>query len=136
MPRKTTIDAFRPEFEQLLLRAHAHLSTGAREFAIMFASNRVSASIRARTYQYFAALRASTTRPDLVALCEGLSMRCMDEVLVFFRSEDSLEATALRTALGLDRGFNDTNQTRGLIAPASSLTSHVEKLRAIRENKR
>lgn len=135
MPRKTTIDSFRPEFEQLLLRAHAHLSTGAREFTVTFASQKVSASIRARTYQYFAALRASTSRPDLVALCEDLSLRCNNEVLVFFRAEDSLEATHLREALGLERGFSDATPSHGMLAPESSLTRHTDRLREIRANK-
>jgi NAD-specific glutamate dehydrogenase len=137
MPRKKTIDAFRPEFEQLLLRAHAHLSTGAREFTVQFASNNVSAGIRSRTYQYFAALRESKLRPDLTALCTGLSMRCAGAALVFFRSEDSIEATQLREALGLPRGFDELDSSRGVVAHApSGLSSNLDKLESIRERKK
>lgn len=135
MPRKKTIDAFRPEFEQLLLRAHEHLSTGAHEFSVRFATKSISSGMRSRTYQYFAALRESKHRPDLTAICDGLSMRCDEGALVFFRNEDSMEAVRLREALGLPRGFDELGATGGVSVAPSGLSSNLEQLSRIRSRK-
>lgn len=123
-----------PEYEQLLLRVHEGLQTKA-EFAVQFAEGRVAHSIQARTRAYFRALQASSDRPDLVAMCSNLSSRLAGSALVFYRREDAPDAMALRDALGLTKGFADGVDTRGVLAPDSSLSSHLDKLKEIRKRK-
>ena len=134
MPLPTTLKGFGNEYEQCLLRAHNALSTGAEEYVIQFASPNIATSMRGRVYAYFKALRNSTERPDLTALCTDVSLRCAGSALVFFRSEDALDRVRMREALGLQPGF-DAVETRGVIAPDSSLTANMEKLTAIRKRK-
>lgn len=135
MPRTPDLSSYGPEYEQLLLRAGEALNS-TNEFAVQFADNNTANSIRTRTYGYFKALRSNATRPDLCAVCSGLSMRVAGSALVFFRRENSADAVALRHALGLADGFSDGNQSAGVIAPNSGLSSHLEKLEAIRSRKK
>lgn len=135
MPRTPDLSSYGPEYEQLLLRAAEALKTK-DEFAVQFDSNNVAASLRTRTYGYFKALRSCNNRPDLSAISSGLSMRIAGSALVFFRRENAADVVALRAALGLADGFNDNGENAGVIAPNSGLSSHLEKLEAIRSRKK
>lgn len=135
MPRKNTLDTFGPEFEQLLLRADHALRNGSPEFAVQFSSPNLAAKLRFRAYAYFRALKSSPDRPDLTAMCTDLSIRTASSALVFFRTQDSADARALRTALGLPEGFADTQRITGVIAPSSGHSANLEKLNEIRNRK-
>ncbi len=135
MPRKTDLKSFQPEFEQLLLRANECLHSPGAEFTLQFASSNLAASLRHRMYQYFKALRECVDRPDLTEIAQDISMRTAGSALVFFRNADALHARAIREALGLSDGFADGTDTRGVIAPQSGLSSHLQKLDEIRSRK-
>lgn len=132
MPRSQNLDAFGPEYEQLLLRAHEGLKHSA-EFAIQFAECSIADSIQFRYRAYVRALKASTTRPDLVALCSDLSTRTAGSALVFFRRANSADCVALRAALGLADGFADTSGP-GIIAPP--MKTDADRLRELRASKK
>jgi hypothetical protein len=134
MPRLNTLESFGDEYEQLLLRVHEALENQ-KEYAVQFDESGTASSMRTRVYQYFKALRNSTSRPDLTALCTNVSLRTAGAALVFFHSSDTTDKIALRKALGLSDGFADGTDTRGVIAPQSGLSSHLDKLASIRSRK-
>lgn len=134
MPRTPTLASYGPEYEQLILRADHELSTGREEYAVQFDTPNIARAIRTRAYGYFKALRNDGKRPDLTGICTNLSMRIAGSALVFFRCENSVDAVAIRNALKLEIGFADV-ETRGVIAPESGLSTHMERLKEIRERK-
>jgi hypothetical protein len=134
MPRPRTIDAFGPEYEQLLLRAEAGLRT-AKEFTVQFESPNVAHSLRHSCYQYMKALRTSNKRPDLTAICADWSLRVAGSALVFYRRADAADARAIRAALHLPEGFADGRAIEGTIAAENALSSHLERLAEIRARK-
>ena len=136
MPRTPDLSSYGTEYEQLVLRADAELAKGIDEYTVQFDSPNMANSIRTRAYGYFKAIRNSATRPDLAAISTGLSMRIAGSALVFFRRENAADAVAIRAALGLAEGFADGHETTGVIAPNSGLSSHLEKLEAIRSRKK
>ena len=135
MPRKTDLQSFGQSYEQLLLRAHAALSSGQDEFAVQFDAPNIAKSIRSRVYSYFKAIRSSKDRPDLATLLDGISIRCAGSAMVFFRRGEELDEMALRRALGLGNGFGEIGATNGLLAPTSGQTDALDKLKRIRERK-
>jgi hypothetical protein len=132
MPRRNALNSFGPEFEQLLLQAAKALQSGLPEYAVEFASQKSAHSVKFRMYSYMKALRESTDRPDLTALCTRISLRTVSCSLYFYRSGDDLDAKAIREALKLPEGFADGPTRAGVAAPDTPLTAHVEQLRAIR----
>lgn len=135
MPRAESLSSFHPSYEQLLLRAHAHLSEKGDEFTIQFDSPNKASGMRLRVYAYFRALKSSTARPDLTALCGDLSVRCAGCALVLFRKGEGLDGEDLRAALGLEPGFHETNQP-GLAAPSHAHASDLARLHALRAGKK
>lgn len=127
MPRSRRPTAYGPEYEQLLLRSFTESANG--DFTLQMDSPNAAASLRAKIYAYFSALRKSSPDSDSVQMCNRLSLRCAGSALVIFRSEDSWDARALRNALGLEEGFADVGGSTGVIAPSSP---NLEKLREIR----
>lgn len=127
MPRGTQLKDFGQEFEELLRRVDKAMSAGHEEFSIDFASQKIADALRFRIYKYFKALRSCGDRPDLVPMCEHLSMRVAGCTLHFYRRGDDKDAAALRDALGIDR------QTP--INHPSTLDSNLELLRQIRKTK-
>lgn len=121
---------FAPEYEQLLLRASAALQSNS-ECPVQFATPRIANSVQARFRAYVRALKSSNDRPDLTAAATNISSRIAGSALVFFRREDSVDAMAIRDALGLSPGFADGSDTRGVIAPST----HLDTLKRIRERK-
>lgn len=121
---------FLPEYEQLLLRAAASLQSD-NEYPIQFATPKLANSVQARFRAYVRALKSSNDRPDLTAACANISTRIAGSALVFFRREDSVDAVAIRDALGLAPGFADGADNRGVIAPST----HLDALKRIRERK-
>lgn len=134
MPRKTDLPSFGASYEQLLLRAHEALSGGRSDFTIQFEAPNIALSIRGRVYAYFKAIRASKDRPDLAMLLDGLSIRTAGSALVFFRRGDELDEIAIRNALGLSKD-GDMLGSGGLIAPQSSHTDALDRLKRLRANK-
>lgn len=134
MPRSNELSDFGPEYEQLLLRVHEGLQHGT-EFTIQFNSQNVADTVRSRAYAYMRALKDGT-RPDLSAIANQFSIRRAASALVFYRKSDAPDAVALREALGLADGFADGTSTTGVIAPQTGLSSHLNKLREIRERKK
>jgi hypothetical protein len=132
MPKGKQLADFGQEFEQLLLRIDSSMRAGADEAPIDFANHKLAHSLRFRIYQYFQALRASGDRPDLTAMCSGLSMRVAGSALVFYRRGEDKESAALRDALGLEKGFADGPSTHGVTTPTSTLTTNLEELARIR----
>ena len=127
MPRSTKLIDFGQEFEVLLTRAHKELARGKDVFSIDFATPELAHALRFRIYGYFKALRTSLDRPDLTAMCTGLSMRTVGCAVHFYRRGDDKESAALRDALGIDR-------TPPITTP-STLDSNLELLRHIRRSK-
>lgn len=127
---KKALESYGPEYEQMLLHAHEHLQRG-EMFEVPFATEGIATTIKMSVYRYFQALRESPKRPDLAALCAEISMRTTNNMLVFFRRGDSLDAIAIRNALGLAPGFADGSDSRGVIAPST----HLDTLKRIRERK-
>jgi len=132
MPKGKQMKDFGQEFEQLLLRIDAAMRAGADESPIDFANHKLAHSLRFRIYQYFQALRASGDRPDLTAMCSGLSIRVAGSTLVFYRRGEDKESEALRNALGLEKGFADGPTTPGVTVAESALTTYLEELARIR----
>lgn len=132
MPKGKQMKDFGPEFEQLLLKIDKAMSSGADESTIQFATQALAHSLRFRIYQYFQALRASGDRPDLTAMCSGLSMRVAGSALVFYRRGEDKESAALRDALGLEKGFADGPSTPGVATPDTVLSANIDQLMAIR----
>jgi hypothetical protein len=123
---------FGPEFEQVLLRADAALREGKPEYAIDFAEPRIAANLRFRLYAYFKALRETPSRPELTAMSEDISMRVAGSSLVFYRSNDTADAAALRDAMGLPKDFAAGPSRSDVIQPPSPLDRNLERLRSIR----
>jgi hypothetical protein len=128
-----SFEDYGPEYEQLLLRANDGLKS-ARDYAVQFATIQIADSIQARFRAYVRALKQSPSRPDLVALASNLSTRTASAALVFYRREDSVDAIAIREALGLERGFADTSGS-GVIAPQSGQTDALGRLHQLRARK-
>lgn len=131
MPRSRRPQAYGDEYEQLLLRAFTSTSKG--DFTLQLESPNAAASLRSKIYAYFTALRSSSTRADLVEMADKLSVRTAGSALVLFRAEDSWDARALRSALGLEKGFNEVGQAAGVVAPANP---HLERLKSLRSSKK
>lgn len=130
MAKSRTLRDFGPEFEALLTRADAALRSGQPEFIVDFLDSKVAHSVRFNCYAYFKALRNDRARPDLVVACQDLSMRLASGALVFYRSNDSNAAAAIRAALNLPK-IDDALTT---ISPApSTLDGNLSRLREIRE---
>jgi hypothetical protein len=132
MPKGKQMKDFGAEFEQLLLRIDSQMRAGADESTIQFATQALAHSLRFRIYQYFQALRASGDRPDLTAMCSGLSMRVAGSALVFYRRGEDKESAALRNALGLEKGFADGPTTAGVVEAVTPLSEHLAHLASIR----
>jgi hypothetical protein len=130
MPRTTRTAAYGPEYEQLILLAIAEES----EKRLKFASPSIAASMKARIYCYWKALRAENLRPDLIEKSNLLSMRCEGADLVIFRREDAWDLRNLRAALGLEKGFADA-LPQGTLVAKSQTDILVERLQALREEK-
>lgn len=138
MADRKTLDSFGPEYEQLLLRAHTELNSPtnvALEFTVQFADVKVSSSVQMKFREYLRVLRRSSQRPDLVAISMPISTRVAGAALVFFRRENSVDAIAIRHALGLADGFAD-NGGGDVLAPQSGHTDAVSRLRQMREAKK
>ena len=121
---------FNPEYEQLLLRASAALSSNS-EFPVQFTTPKIANSVQARFRAYVRALKSTNDRPDLTAAAANISTRIAGSALVFFRREDSVDAMAIRDALGLAPGFADGMASSGVITPST----HLDTLKRIRERK-
>lgn len=121
---------FPPEYEQLLLRAATNLPS-CLEWAVQFTTPKIAESVQARYRAYVRAIKGSTDRPDLASVATNISTRVAGSALVFFRREDSVDAMAIRDALGLSPGFADGSDSRGVIAPST----HLDTLKRIRERK-
>jgi len=132
MPRKNQLADFGPEFSQLVLKVDRAFAEGADEFPIMFSTHKLVHSLRFRIYAYFNALRESGSRPDLTAMASGMSMRIAGTTLVLYRRGEDKESEALRTALGLEKGFADGPTTTGVEVATSVLSANVGTLAAIR----
>jgi len=132
MPKGKQMKDFGPEFEQMLLRVDKAMLQGVDDFPVQFGAQTIAHSLRFRIYQYFQALRASGDRPDLTAMCSGLSMRVAGSALVFYRRGEDKESEALRNALGLEKGFADGPTTPGVTVAESALTTNLEELARIR----
>jgi len=130
MVKKRTLLDFGPEFEALLTRAHSALSAGQPEFTVQFDAPEIAHSVRFNTYAYFKALRNSSDRPDLTAMCQSISMRLASSAVVFYRSIDSNAAAAIRDALKLPRMDSGVSAS---VAPPSGLDGNLERLRAMRD---
>lgn len=132
MAKSKTLRDFGPEFETLLLRADAAFRSGQSEFVVDFLDSKAAHSVRFNCYAYFKALRSDRARPDLVVACQDLSMRLAGGALVFYRSNDSNAAAAIRAALNLPK-IDDPLTT--LAPSASTLDGNLERLRALRESR-
>ena len=122
---------FQPEYEQLLFRATDVLGKGHAEFAVQFATPKIANSVQAKFRAFVRSIKSTNDRPDLAAVCVNVSTRIAGSALVFFRREDSVDAMAIRDALGLAPGFADGSDSRGMIAPST----HLDTLKRIRERK-
>lgn len=127
MQKVSQLKDFGSEFEELLRRVDKAMQQGRLEFSIDFAERKIADALRFRIYKYFKALRSCGDRPDLVPMCEGVSMRVAGCTLHFYRRGDDKDAAALRDALGIDRSPP--------IAAPSTLDSNLELLRHIRREK-
>lgn len=134
MPKGKQLSDFGPEFEQMLMRVDKAFLSGADEFPIDFATHKLAHALRFRIYSYFNALRVCGDRPDLAAMCSGLSMRIAGTALVFYRRGEDKESAALRDALGLEKGFADGPSTPGVAEPSTTLSANLDQLRALRAN--
>jgi hypothetical protein len=123
---------FGPEFETLLTRADGALRAGQAEFIVDFMNVKAAHSVRFNCYAYFKALRLSSSRPDLIVACQDLSMRLAGGSLVFYRSNDSTAAAAIRDALNLPK--IDNGATTFSPRP-STLDANLDKLRGLRGEK-
>lgn len=137
MPRSNKIEAFGPEFEQLLLRAYNEIFVNKKEeWAVQFPNPKISNRIRMRMYTYFRVISQKGGRPDLAFQCKYLSMRLAGNALVFYHINEDVESRALREALGLQKGFADTGGTDGILAPQSAHTDALARLKRIRATKK
>lgn len=132
MPKGVKLADFGPEFSQLLLRVDKALSSGKDDFTIQFATVDLAHALRFRIYAYFKALRSCVDRPDLAAMCSGVSIRIAASALVFYRRGEDKESAALRDALGLEKGFSDGPSSDDVLIPASTLDSNLSQLRELR----
>jgi len=132
VPKIYSLRDFGPEFESLLTRADHTLCSGSEDYTIQFDSPKIAAQLRFRCYAYFKCLKNSAARPDLVAMCDSLSIRIAGSALVFYRRNDDATSAALRSALGLDRLNPTANTTE---RPASPLDSNLNALARIRAAK-
>lgn len=130
MAKAKQLRDFGPEFEALLTRADAALRSGQTEFIVDFMNAKAAHSVRFNCYAYFKALRLSSSRPDLIVACQDLSMRLAGGSLVFYRSNDSTAAAAIRDALNLPK--IDNGATTFSPRP-STLDGNLERLREMRE---
>lgn len=130
MAKTKTLRDFGPEFEALLTRADAALRSGQAEFLVDFLNAKSAHSVRFNCYAYFKALRNDRARPDLVVACQDLSMRLAGGSLVFYRSNDSIAAAAIRSALDLPKIDGPLTTSAPL---ASTLDGNLARLRTIRE---
>lgn len=132
MPKLKTLRDFGPEFEAILTRADTALRTGQSEFIVDFIDSKAAHTVRFNCYAFFKAIRASSERPDLVVACQDLSMRLAGGSLVFYRSNDSTAAAAIRNALNLPKIDNllNTQSPR-----PSTLDGNLERLREMREGR-
>lgn len=132
MPKGKQLSDFGPEFEQMLLRVDKAFLCGADEFPIDFGTHKLAHALRFRIYSYFNALRVCGDRPDLAAMCSGISMRIAGTALVFYRRGEDKESAALRDALGLEKGFADGPSSHGVLESVTPLTEHLAHLASIR----
>lgn len=131
MSTKPTPADFGPEYEQLLMRAYYGLQHQAGDFVVQFAEHKIASSVQAKFRAYVRSIKNTTMRPDLAYLIDNISTRIAGSALVFFRREDSVDAMAIRDALGLAPGFADGTASSGVIAPST----HLDTLKRIRERK-
>lgn len=130
MAKIRSLKDFGPEFEALLTRADNALRVGQAEFSVDFLNAKVAHSVRFDCYAYFKALRNDRSRPDLVVACQDLSMRLANGTVVFYRSNDSASAAAIRAALDLPK--IDHGATSFEPRP-STLDANLSRLRAMRD---
>jgi len=132
MPKTYTLRDFGPEFEALLTRVDSTLRDGNEDCTLQFDSPKIATQLRFRCYTYFKCLKSSPVRPDLVAMCDSLSIRVAGSALVFYRRNDDATSAALRSALGLDRLNPTANVTPSVDSP---LTTNLNALARIRSGK-
>lgn len=136
MPRSKVPAVYGPEYEQLLLTAFANSFDTTYKLALPDPA--LSRALSKKTYAYWNALRTENTRPDLIELCNKLSIRIVGEEMWFFRRTDSWDAVAIRNAMGLEKGFADLGLTRPALNTGTSQATgkdsgYFQKLRAVRE---
>lgn len=134
MPRSDRSASYGPEYEALLLRAHAACTCSvSKVYEMPLTTPSMASSIKSKIYAYFKSLRREGLRPDLIQLADQLSLRVSGTSLEFFLRADSWDAVAIRQALGLVDGFADLGSESGIVsAPAGRSESAKEKLEAIR----
>lgn len=134
MPRSTRPAVYGPEYEQLLLTAFKESFNKPYRFQLQ--STAIVSALVKKNYAYWNALRKEASRPDLVGMCDKLSMRPEGDFIVFFRRADAWDAVALRAAMGLEKGFSDLGlQSQTVPMSASATDAALGKLQEIRARK-
>ena len=134
MPRSYRPAHYGPEYEHLLRRAHSNAG-----FELTLPSPQHAAVMRGKVYAYFKSLRIRNERPDLIAMCDSLSLTVEDCTLRAFPTVDSWDACLLRDALGIELS-TPLPEAPASIVPVEptaqdKLRAKLAELRAMREAK-
>jgi len=133
MPRSTRPQAYGPEYEQLLLTAHAAATRTGSWLCPMAQGPSHAHALKRKVHAYFAALRKAGDRPELIAQADRLSLRVTGPALEFFLREDSWDSVAIREVLGLPKGFAELGGAP-VLAPPTAHSDMLEKLKALRQH--
>lgn len=95
-----------PEYEQLLLAAHAQPA-----FRFPLETPGKARIMKAKIYGYFRALREENLRLDLIEMADQLSLTITDNLIVFSKKADAWDSAAIRNVLGLSESFNENGNT-------------------------
>jgi hypothetical protein len=99
MPRSSRPAAYGTEYELFLRRA---VTDGG--FSLALPSNSHARAFRGKLYAYFKALRKDLSRPDLITMCDSLSLAVEGCCVRAFPVADSWDNCLLRDALGIEKG--------------------------------
>lgn len=136
MPRSKNPETFGPEYEQLLLTMGQKSS-----LRIDLPTSSTCHTMRRKYYSYVEALRQSGRRPDLLQIANAVSVTVNESegaveghplhYLWFFRTEDAWDNTAIRQALGLEKGFAESGgaEVRGPVTAQDDLKAKLAEIR-------
>lgn len=133
MPNSSHSVVYGPEYEQLLNVAYKESFLA--PFRLPFSTVLEAKKMMRKVYAYFAALRGENSRPELITMCNQISMRTDGELLIFYRRADAWDNIALRKALNLKKGFADLGIVQTPVPNVAGLSSIIvqNRLKEIRE---